>query len=857
MTTQFTQESLPEAVRWLFESNGYSVIGPIHRHGSEIDLIATQLGGLGKQEVYIEVTVQYVDTAKYGKDLTKLVMINEPSAQKLIVSAKGFTAEVRERSAQIGVKTYTYDELVRAFEKTEPYINAVLGDGEMAQGLARLHEVYEQPRFVDRYGDDVAPTYLTDWLLADAVTHPWLVVVGEYGTGKTALTRVLQRRWTELYRGGGHAPLPFRIELRDFTKQFDSRGLLHHFLDRNELSHVPVAFVESMIATGRVVLLLDGYDEMAQYLNVRERRACLEALADLASHGARGILTSRPNYFSEAEELRVFEVLYQQLSARSMPTDDLELLEEERRVDDILERFLLERRERELKDLSPAQTESLVRRQLEDDPVGAELVIGLLRQVFRTSIEDTAVSLSGKPVIVTYLLEVVSELKEQAAADATMKNRSILSEWQIFDIIVNNLMRRDYRRTPQLYPTERREFLEEMALELARTQQTSLAEVPFRSLVKRCFDSLIQRRIHEGVIDFADSLVDDLRSSATLTRSGEGRGYVWQFSHNSLREFLLTGRLLKSLSAGTQIDSKIVLSDAMKLFARALPEELMSAAVSRLASAWPGRRETQGLDQLLCLIWLGLLDHNRLDPRSALASVCGSGLDMSGVRLSGLSFGDESGHRVDLSGMAASDSELAEVDFVNTDLVGANFSGTVFDSCSLRNVDLRNAILDGVFMLDCDLTSARLADASARKFDPDSTVLRVVDGEPQTLSGQPLIGYLRYMGADTVDVDAYFVFQHAPDFDIVPKVLKNLADGNWSQRRGLENRGVSQKNVRLAKRFVAHLLSAHLIEEKGGAPGLVRPTPEGRATISRFLDGQETDSRLAEFLHLEFHRRSE
>ncbi len=56
--------------------------------------------------------------------------------------------------------------------------------------------------------------------------------------------------------------------------------------------------------------MLDGYDEMAQFLNARERRACLSALAELAADGARGILTSRPNYFTETEELNVFEALY-------------------------------------------------------------------------------------------------------------------------------------------------------------------------------------------------------------------------------------------------------------------------------------------------------------------------------------------------------------------------------------------------------------------------------------------------------------------------------------------------------------------------------------------------------------------
>ena len=58
---------------------------------------------------------------------------------------------------------------------------------------------------------------------------------------------------------------------------------------------------------------VDGYDEMAQYMHLRERRVCLEALAGLSAQGARGIITSRPNYFSETEELQLFELLYRDI----------------------------------------------------------------------------------------------------------------------------------------------------------------------------------------------------------------------------------------------------------------------------------------------------------------------------------------------------------------------------------------------------------------------------------------------------------------------------------------------------------------------------------------------------------------
>jgi predicted NACHT family NTPase len=167
-------------------------------------------------------------------------------------------------------------------------------------------------------------------------------VTGEYGTGKTALTKILQYRWLQEYKRNPALPIVFRIELRDFARQFDANGLLHHFLDKNDLGHVSLDFVRSLLQSGRIILLLDGYDEMAQYLHTRERRACLEALAELSAGGARGVLTSRPNYFSEGEELQVFEILYRSLSTASYGATlaTTQLLERERRIDELLGQFI-------------------------------------------------------------------------------------------------------------------------------------------------------------------------------------------------------------------------------------------------------------------------------------------------------------------------------------------------------------------------------------------------------------------------------------------------------------------------------------------------------------------------------------
>jgi hypothetical protein len=288
MHLEFDSTSFPMAIKQLFELNNYAVKGPLHIHGAEIDLVAHHKSDPFSTPIYIEATIEYVDNEKYGKDVGKLALIREkePEARRLIISARGFSNPVQERAKESRIQTLTYDELFAQFEKFDPYIKGYSLETEIGKELIRLSEIYEEPYFEDEQGKDFASEFLTKWRDNPDPEKRWLVIIGEYGTGKTALTKILQYRWLQEYKRNPSLPIPFRIELRDFTRQFDARGLLHHFLDNNFLGHIPVDFVYSLLRSGRVILLLDGYDEMAQYLHVRERRTCLGALAELSA-GAR------------------------------------------------------------------------------------------------------------------------------------------------------------------------------------------------------------------------------------------------------------------------------------------------------------------------------------------------------------------------------------------------------------------------------------------------------------------------------------------------------------------------------------------------------------------------------------------
>ncbi len=152
-------------MRSLFEMNNYRVDGPLQIHGAEIDLVARSLSDPFAKPIYIEVTVEYVDNDKYGKDVGKLAIVAaiEPDSQRLIVSSKGFSLPVTERAATEEFGPLLYDELFRLFERFDSYVTALSPKSEMGQALESLNGIYEEPNFRDAVGEEPATEFLTAW----------------------------------------------------------------------------------------------------------------------------------------------------------------------------------------------------------------------------------------------------------------------------------------------------------------------------------------------------------------------------------------------------------------------------------------------------------------------------------------------------------------------------------------------------------------------------------------------------------------------------------------------------------------------------------------------------------------------
>lgn len=833
------ENTLLDAIQKLFALNHYRVEKIAFDRGSHRALIAQSSDPFGTS-LCIKATVNEINDESLSLMMGQLALISErlSGVQKMIVSLGDIPASTAERANQAGIKALTYEAVFRLFQRFEPYISAFLSSEE----LCSLNAIYEEPEFEDRHGSHQATKFLNNWLDTSSEKNGWLVVTGEYGTGKTALTKVLQYRWLQVHKQNPAAPLPLRIELRHFSRQFDARGLIHHFLDHNNLAHVPADFVLSLIHQGRVVLLLDGYDEMAQYLHVRERRACLEALAELSAGGARGILTSRPNYFTDTEEYMLFDTLYASLKHSHYLTAGKDILDHERKIDSLLENQFVDRFERVLRDLTQDQTEALIGRLLMNDPPGKEAVLRILRRVFRTLDAGETRSLSGKPVIITYLLDVVEELKQPGAGT------SVRTEAQVYELIVEKLMVRDLRRTPHLDPKVRLRFLHKLALFLSDGRHTSASEDDFKDLVSQEFRKEFARHSEDARNTAIEQRFVDLRASATLTSSSDSKGKNgWAFSHNSLREFLVFDSLLDGLSTGELLPSSVAVTDAMKIFAASLSEEQRVKYLSLLTRSWKKHKEDGGRGVLLSLLFEAFVPGFRRegvnDPRGAcLSAVAGNPPVLEFVKISRLiiSTSSEPTHleRVSfrnavLSDISFVDSRLAEGDFTeatleNVGFIGADLSGASFTCALLIDVDFSRAEID-----HCNFVGVGSSDISI-----------IVDRK--RLEGAEALGYLKFHGAVTDDLPAFEVFRHHSKYKVVEKILTRLEKQRVHQREGLAHRGPSMKDTDFADSFLSVLVREGHLEEN--RPDYLEVTERGRDMVSQFIIVKILPQELLDFL---------
>ncbi|MBN1640746.1 MAG: restriction endonuclease, partial [Anaerolineae bacterium] len=285
--------ALAEKVERLLEVRGFACrdrqVGP-----DRVRLVCSQSGALARPMIIVckEGAVERCDVEALIAEVDE-----ERRGGGVLVTYSRVSQAARARAAQTGdaVRALTLDAFYRELTDFEPYV----------QGLVRS---YEQSELASYYvdlgcrgsdGSVYKPLdgYVDRWLRDPSRNH--MSILGDYGTGKTSFCRQYAAKQGRRWRADpDRERIPILINLREYTKTLDVENLITGALvNQAAIQGASYRAFSRFNADGKLLLLFDGFDEMAQRTGARTARDNFWELAKAVVPGSKVILTCRTPYF--------------------------------------------------------------------------------------------------------------------------------------------------------------------------------------------------------------------------------------------------------------------------------------------------------------------------------------------------------------------------------------------------------------------------------------------------------------------------------------------------------------------------------------------------------------------------------
>ena len=247
-----------------------------------------------------------------GEDVGQLdKTLGRKISEGWLISDKRVSNYARELAAKSdGIQVFTLSEFLQQ-KVWGPYFDYLKSLVKRDQ----IHELYvdlgcyksDVPEEGKRANKEIYTSlddYIDNWLSERGKMH--ISLLGGFGTGKTWFCRHYACLQLERYiNDPANERLPLLITLRTFAKSMTPQQLINDaLLEQYKLPFVGSAFdvFKEMNRRGKILLILDGFDEMAKHVVKQTVIDNFWELASLVDQNSKVILTSRTEYFRWAKE---------------------------------------------------------------------------------------------------------------------------------------------------------------------------------------------------------------------------------------------------------------------------------------------------------------------------------------------------------------------------------------------------------------------------------------------------------------------------------------------------------------------------------------------------------------------------
>ncbi|MBI4750202.1 MAG: TIR domain-containing protein [Acidobacteria bacterium] len=631
----------------------------------------------------IQAIVECKDTQITSKERDQILAQQNLAQRKLpmmrwiAISAQGFAAGSRTSLEEAGITCLTYGELLSELVPLEHYARKLIAEYEDWRQRRWLgNDWFIRPDVVAdkvlRQYENPKPTpalkYIADWL-GDSREN-LLVLLGDLGTGKTTISSFLACNWAQAFLlDPVRHPAPVLISLKDVRKEISLPGIIVSHFDEKGLRDILFSRFEHLVKTGKIIVLFDAFDEMADRMLSDQIRNNFNQLSRAAKENGKVLITCRTHYFKNREE--------QARVIGQGPT----LSETETK----LKRDLRQRSDAEvlyLQEFNKKQIRQYIRQVVR--PAEQVKTLRKLRKIHNLA------DLAHRPLLLDMIVKSLPEL------DQTNQKVTTATLYRVYtDLWIE---REDTEKKNRILSGETRyRLMLELAWQMWNTDQTAIHFSELLTFVKKL---MTERVIAVG--DEEPELVDrEIQAASFLKRDHSGN---FLFMHRSFMEFFLACKLHECLIASDEsarsvlntkrFEQKVVFflalldeTDQIAEVLRGILTAPYTAKVSENALQllyWSGRIRCRMEEKINDLAKLQAEFSTRIPPGIQMPEA-----KLEGMMLEAACFSNANFHHAEFT-----KANLNHAEFEQTNFQAAKFESVSFTSAKLRNCDFRGANYD-------------------------------------------------------------------------------------------------------------------------------------------------------------------
>ena len=511
---EMSRGSLPDQLRSWFEALGYTFEG----HSVQTEKYCEWILLVPARRGVDRILVRFIRDQAELKDMDEVrsAVEKHDASEGWLVAARRKAKSVNERiGCDDRVLCYTFDELLdehadftRYFNWLELFIKR--HDIEkyyipLACARSLADPVTREKVDHERYGKEEGwiEGYIDRWLEDPCKEH--ISILGEFGTGKTWFShyyayRVMKKYLEAKEKGLQRPRLPLVIQLRDYAKALDAESLFSDFFFRKHEIPLPgYSAFRQLNRMGRLLLIFDGFDEMASRLDRQKVINNFWELARVVVPGAKAVLTCRTEHFPNAKEGRDLLNAKLKASTANLTGDppQFEILELEPFAKDQIRQALSKRTDKKTVDLLMEHDELL--------------------------------DLASRPVMLEFMVEALPDIEAGKPVDLS----------RIYLYAVNEKLERDFKAGRTFTSlADKIFFMSELSWEMMSEEEMSLNYRLFPDRLKNLFGPVVSKAKD------LDHWQHDMRGNTLLIRNDDGD---YKPAHRSLLEFFTAYRIVAGL----------------------------------------------------------------------------------------------------------------------------------------------------------------------------------------------------------------------------------------------------------------------------------------------------------------------